>query len=224
VTTRAVAIVVAAGSGERLGAGVPKAFVEVGGVPLVVRSCRAALASSSVGAVVVAVPVGAEDEARSLLGNEGILVVAGGDTRHASVEAALGAVPDDTDVLVVHDAARPFATPALFDAVVATTADADGAVPGLRLTDTVKRVHEGWIVGTEPREALWIVQTPQAFRAVALRDAHARAAADGRVFTDDAAALERAGYRVRIVDGELENFKVTTAADLRRAAEVASRG
>jgi 2-C-methyl-D-erythritol 4-phosphate cytidylyltransferase len=224
VTARAVAVVVAAGSGERLGAGTPKAFVDLGGVPVVARACRAALTSESVGAVVVAVPVGMEEEAVAHLGEEGILVVAGGDTRHASVETALRSVPTDADVVVVHDAARPLATPALFDLVVGATTDADAVVPALRIADTVKRVHEGWVIGTEPREALWTIQTPQAFRAPALRDAHARASEGGRVFTDDAAALEWAGYRVRVVEGEAENFKITTTADLRRAREIVSHG
>jgi 2-C-methyl-D-erythritol 4-phosphate cytidylyltransferase / 2-C-methyl-D-erythritol 2,4-cyclodiphosphate synthase len=189
----------------------------------VVRSVRAALSSTSVAAAIVAVPDGFEDEARSHLGEDGVLVLAGGDSRHASVAAALDAVPGGTDVVVVHDAARPFATPALFDAVVAATADADGVVPGLRLTDTVKRVHDGWVVSTEPREALWTVQTPQAFGVRALLDAHERARVDGRVFTDDAAALEWAGYRVRLIEGEIDNFKITTAADLERAVRAAER-
>ncbi len=219
-----MAIVVAAGAGERLGADIPKAFVELGGEPLIARACRSALTSASVAAVVVAVPAGAEDEATARLGDEAVFVVAGGDTRHRSVEAALRGVPADTDVVVVHDAARPFASSGLFDRVVEAAADADGAVPGLRIADTVKRVHDGWVVATEPREALWTIQTPQAFGATALRDAHARASADGRVFGDDAAALEWAGYRVRVVPGEDDNFKITTAADLRRAEEIVSRG
>jgi 2-C-methyl-D-erythritol 4-phosphate cytidylyltransferase/2-C-methyl-D-erythritol 2,4-cyclodiphosphate synthase len=151
------------------------------------------------------------------------VVVTGGASRHASVRAALAVVPAGTDLVVVHDAARPFATPALFAAVIGAIGEAEGAVPVVPLADTVKRVRDGWVVSTEVREELAATQTPQAFRADALREAHDRAHAEGREFTDDAAAVEWAGFRVRVVEGEAGNFKITTEADLERAVEALMR-
>jgi 2-C-methyl-D-erythritol 4-phosphate cytidylyltransferase len=224
VSVRAVAIVVAAGTGRRIGADVPKAFLPLGAEPMLVHAVRAAFASSSIGSVVVAAPRGREDLAHAMIEDVGPhLVVTGGDSRHASVRAALEVVASEAPIVVVHDAARPFATPGLFATVVAAAGEADGAVPVLPLTDTVKRVRDGWVVSTEVREELVATQTPQAFRAAALRQAHDRALAEGRVFTDDAAAVEWAGFHVRTVEGEATNFKVTTAADLELAIETVVR-
>ncbi len=139
-------------------------------------------------------------------------VVAGGATRSASVRAGLAAVPEDADVVVVHDAARPCATPELFAAVVAAVrAGASAAVPGLPVVDTVKRVDgDGVVVETLDRTGLVAVQTPQAFAASALRKAHG----GHPEATDDAALVERAGGRVVVVPGEPANAKVTGPADL----------
>jgi 2-C-methyl-D-erythritol 4-phosphate cytidylyltransferase/2-C-methyl-D-erythritol 2,4-cyclodiphosphate synthase len=216
----AVAIVLAAGSGERLGSSVPKAFVGLGGRPMLARAVASALACPAVDAVVVAAPVGSEDLVHAALEPFGThAVVTGGESRQASVRAALGAIPEGVRIVVCHDAARPLATPALFSAVIAAigTSGADGAVPVVPVADTVKRVRGGAVVGTEPREELGLAQTPQAFRTSALRDAHARAEAAGATFTDDAAVLEWAGYHVVPVDGEPSNFKITTVEDLARA-------
>lgn len=216
----AVAIVLAAGSGERLGSPVPKAFIGLGGRPILARAVAAALGSPVVDAVVVAAPPGSEDLAHAVLEPFGThAVVTGGSTRQASVRAALEVVPGTARVVVCHDAARPLATPGLFSAVVAALEErgADGAVPVVPVADTIKRVRDGVVVATEPREELALAQTPQAFRAAALLDAHARAAGSGLGFTDDAATLEWAGYRVVTVDGEPSNFKITTIEDLRRA-------
>jgi 2-C-methyl-D-erythritol 4-phosphate cytidylyltransferase / 2-C-methyl-D-erythritol 2,4-cyclodiphosphate synthase len=125
---------------------------------------------------------------------------------------------DGVEMVAVHDGARPFAPAGLFTSVLAAVSDgADGAIPVLRAADTVKRVQDGVVVGTEPREELAMAQTPQGFRVAALRDAHTRAAQAGLEFTDDAAVLEWAGYEVRAVAGDPENFKVTTSSDLARA-------
>ena len=144
------------------------------------------------------------------------VTVAGGATRSASVRAGLAAVPADAAVIVVHDAARPLASPALFAAVVAALDEegVDGAVPALPVTDTVKRVAGDAVVATLDRAELVAVQTPQAFRAEALRRAHA----SGLDATDDAALVELAGGRVVVVPGELTNLKITTSSDLSRAA------
>jgi 2-C-methyl-D-erythritol 4-phosphate cytidylyltransferase len=139
------------------------------------------------------------------------VVVAGGATRSGSVRAGLAAVPAGADVVVVHDAARPFAAPALFEAVVACVrAGADGAIPGVPIVDTVKRVAGGRVVGTLDRAELVAVQTPQAFAAHALRQAHA----GGAEATDDAALVEEAGGNVMVVAGDPANTKITLRTDL----------
>jgi 2-C-methyl-D-erythritol 4-phosphate cytidylyltransferase len=132
------------------------------------------------------------------------------------VVAGLARVPDEAGVVIVHDAARPLASAELIDRVLAGLADADGAIPGVPLADTVKRVAAGRVEQTLDRSALVAVQTPQAFRAPALRDAYATAQNLGAA-TDCASLLEQAGMGVAVVDGDPANVKVTTAADLERA-------
>jgi 2-C-methyl-D-erythritol 4-phosphate cytidylyltransferase len=221
---RSVAIVVAAGTGERLGGQMPKALVPLAGAPMIVRSARAAISTSGVEAVVVAAPAGHEDLVHAMLEPVGThSVVTGGDSRQASVRAALAAVPPEVPFVVVHDAARPLATPGLFAAVLAAlteSSDVDGVVPVLPILDTVKRIRDGLVVTTEDRDGLSLAQTPQAFRTEALREVHERAAAEGAAFTDDAALLEWAGRRVRAVPGERGNLKITTPEDLEQAARV----
>jgi 2-C-methyl-D-erythritol 4-phosphate cytidylyltransferase len=217
----AVAIVLAAGSGERLGQGTPKAFAPLAGLSLLARAVTAAHASSRVASVVLVAPAGWEARARAIAEPFGTLtVVTGGVTRQASVRAALAAVAAEQEAVVCHDAARALATSALFDAALEALDGWDGVVPVVPVADTVKRVRDGAVERTEPREALRLAQTPQAFRASALRDAHARAERDGVEVTDDAAAMELAGYRVRAIAGDPGNFKITTAGDLARAEAV----
>jgi 2-C-methyl-D-erythritol 4-phosphate cytidylyltransferase len=214
----AVAIVLAAGSGDRLGAGSPKAFVGLGGRPMLARAVSSALACPEVELVVVTAPEGSEDLAHAIVEPLGShAVVTGGPSRHASVRAALAAVPPEAEAIVCHDAARALASPGLFGSVLAALPGWDGVVPVVPVPDTVKRVEGEVVVATEPRERLALAQTPQAFAAAVLRDVHARAEVAGEEFTDDAAALEWAGYRVRSVPGEPDNLKITTAEDLRRA-------
>jgi 2-C-methyl-D-erythritol 4-phosphate cytidylyltransferase len=219
----AVAVVVAAGSGTRLGRDQPKALLTIGGRPLVAFAVERALASPSIAGVVVAAPPGFEGTVRDVLAPSApsIAVVTGGATRQRSVAAGLDEVGVDVDIVVVHDAARPFASSELFTAVVeAVVAGADAAVPVLPLVDTVKRVRDGSIVGTEPRGELALAQTPQACRIDLLRDGLAKAEESGLEFTDDAGLLEWMGISVRTVAGEQGNFKVTTAEDLVRAAGI----
>jgi 2-C-methyl-D-erythritol 4-phosphate cytidylyltransferase len=220
---RVVAVVVAAGSGTRLGGKVPKALLSVGGRPLVVVAVEGALASPMISSVIVAAPPGFESQVReacaSLVGS--VVVVTGGDTRQRSVASGMDAADAGADVVVVHDAARPFASAVLFASVVeAVRAGADAAVPVLPLVDTVKRIRDGSIVGTEPRDELALAQTPQACRAQLLRDALAKADEAGLDFTDDAGLLEWAGASIRTVAGEPRNFKVTTPEDLARADRI----
>jgi 2-C-methyl-D-erythritol 4-phosphate cytidylyltransferase len=197
------AVVVAAGQGTRFGG--PKVYEDLGGCRVLDRSLAAARSAAD-GVVLVVAPGRAADPESAA-----DAVVAGGETRSDSVRAGLAAVPEDAAVIVVHDAARPLATPALFAAVVdAVRAGADAAVPGVPVVDTVKRVVDGRVVATVDRSDLVAVQTPQAFRAAALRAAHA----GGGDATDDAALVERAGGRVVVVPGTPSNVKVTTPADL----------
>lgn len=196
---------VAAGSGERFGG--PKQLMALGG-RRVLDYALAAAAETSDGVVVV-VPADADWD----LGGA-VRSVAGGATRSESVRCGLAAVPDECDVVVVHDAARPLADAALFRSVIdAVRAGADAAVPGRAIADTVKRVEGDVVVGTEPRESLVTVQTPQAFRASVLRAAHG-AEPEG---TDDAAVVEAIGGRVVVVGGPRDNLKITEPEDLARA-------
>lgn len=214
----AVVILLAAGEGERIGRG-PKAFLELGGRSILSIAAEAAAACPEVGSIVVAVPAGTEARAEGMLPSGiGAAVIAGGNGRQESVRRALEAVPSDAGVIVCHDAARPFAAPELFTSVIkAVGADAPGAVPAVPPSDTVKRVRDGFVDATLPREELRLVQTPQAFVAEVLREAHRRATEAGVLRTDDAALLEWAGYPVRVVAGEPVNFKITSADDLARA-------
>jgi 2-C-methyl-D-erythritol 4-phosphate cytidylyltransferase / 2-C-methyl-D-erythritol 2,4-cyclodiphosphate synthase len=216
---RAVAIVLAAGAGRRLGAELPKAFLQIGDRPILAVAAAAAAAAQPIAAVIVTAPLGYEDLARRCVEGLGIpvTVVTGGETRQASVRAALAELGPDVDVVAVHDAARPFASPELFADVVRAVRDgADGAVPVVPVADTVKRVLGGRVLTTIDREGLALAQTPQAFRVDALRDAHERAARAHEQVTDDAMLLEPAGSVV-VVPGDPMNFKVTTLLDLARA-------
>jgi 2-C-methyl-D-erythritol 4-phosphate cytidylyltransferase len=199
------AVVVAAGSGTRFGAA--KQFTRLGGVTVLDRAVG--VACSACDGVVVVLPNGSDWTAPA-----DVRVAIGGETRSASVRSGLQQVPGDADVVVVHDAARPLATPALFARVVAAVrAGADAAVPGLPVADTVKRVRGERVIETVPRDDLVVVQTPQAFRRAALEQAHAGAA----VGTDDAALVESAGGTVVVVEGEPRNLKVTVAGDIELA-------
>jgi 2-C-methyl-D-erythritol 4-phosphate cytidylyltransferase len=206
----AVALIVAAGSGERLGAERPKAFVALGGRPLVEWSVDAVRSVPAVERVVVALPPGEDAPA-------GTVGVPGGAVRSASVRAALAAA-GDSDAVVVHDAARPLARPELFARTLAELEACDCAVAAAPVTDTVKEAGEDRaVVRTLDRGRLWAVQTPQAFR----RDALERALdVDDEVLaaaTDDAWLVERSGGTVRVVPAPRENLKVTGPIDLRVA-------
>jgi 2-C-methyl-D-erythritol 4-phosphate cytidylyltransferase len=219
--SEAVVILLGAGAGRRLGAEEPKAFLPIGGRAILAVAAAGAGACPAVASLVVAVPPGWEDRARDALDGIDVTatVVTGGDSREASVRTALGHVRHDVPVVVVHDAARPFASPDLFTRVVAAIGGGggDAVIPVVPVTDTVIRVRAGIVAGTEPRDELSLAQTPQAFRAESLRAAHARAEASGFNFTDDATMLHWAGFEVRTVPGDASNAKITTLADLAEA-------
>jgi 2-C-methyl-D-erythritol 4-phosphate cytidylyltransferase len=152
-----------------------------------------------------------------------VVVVAGGAERQESVARALDAVPAAIDLVLVHDAVRPFINRALVDRVLAAAGDCGAAICALPITETVKRVTDGVVQQTVDRTGLWAVQTPQAFRAELLREAHDKARRAGLLGTDDAMLVERLGHPVRVVRGLSENIKITTPADLRRARASACR-
>jgi 2-C-methyl-D-erythritol 4-phosphate cytidylyltransferase len=201
----AVAVLVAAGSGERLGAGRPKAFVVLAGRPMLEWSLDA-LRAAGIDDVVVALPPGERAP-------DGCIGVAGGATRSASVRAGLAAAPPGD--VVVHDAARPLVPASLFAATLAALEDADCAVAAARVTDTIKEAGDDRrVTATLDRARLWAIQTPQAFRRAMLERALDVGDDVLAAATDDAALVERAGGRVVVVESSPANFKVTTAHDL----------
>lgn len=221
-------VVVAAGSGTRLGAGIPKALVEVGGATLLARSLSAILGLEEEARVVVVAPASHLEETDAVVdavagaARASLDVVVGGATRQGSVRAGLDALAASVDTVLVHDAARALTPTSLFAAVARAVRDDDaGVVPGLPVTDTVKRVGgAGECLGTVDRSDLVGVQTPQGFPRAALAAAYASADAE---HTDDAALFQAAGGAVRVIPGDALAFKVTTAWDLRRAEELVAR-
>jgi 2-C-methyl-D-erythritol 4-phosphate cytidylyltransferase len=208
-----VALIVAAGSGERLGAGRPKALVELAGRPLLQWSIDALRAVAGIERIVVALPPGAAAP-------EGVTAVAGGAVRSDSVRRALAAAGDG-EIVLVHDAARPLLTAELAASVIAALearADVAAAIAAVPVTDTIKRVaEEDRVSETLDRSRLWAVQTPQVFRRAALERALDVPAAELAQATDDAWLIERSGGRVIVVRGLEQNLKVTTPLDLRVA-------
>lgn len=212
----AVALLVAAGRGERLGADGPKAFVVLAGRPMLEWSLDALRAVGAVTRIVVALPEG-------VVAPAGTVGVAGGAERSHSVRAALLAAGDgpDDEPVIVHDAARPLVTPQLFeralDALAASGADA--VVAAARVTDTIKRAggDDRRVVETLDRGSLWAVQTPQVFRRGTLARALAQPDDVLAAATDDAGLVEQAGGRVHVVESPAGNLKVTTATDVRLA-------
>jgi 2-C-methyl-D-erythritol 4-phosphate cytidylyltransferase/2-C-methyl-D-erythritol 2,4-cyclodiphosphate synthase len=227
-------IVVAAGSGTRLGRDVPKAFVDVGGRSILERSIRTVFTLAEPCRVVVVAPADRLDEATAIASKaagvaiDSITVVAGGSTRQESVAAGIAALTPDIDVVLVHDCARAFTPVAQFEAVIAAVrATGGGVIPGLAITDTIKTVDAAATVtatarvtGTLDRSALIAVQTPQGFPRAALEKAYESAADD---HTDDAALFAAAGHPVSSIAGDPLAFKITTPWDLQRA-ELLSEG
>jgi 2-C-methyl-D-erythritol 4-phosphate cytidylyltransferase len=213
----AVAILVAAGRGERMEAERPKAFLDLGGEPLLLRAARAFEAAPSVGRLVAVVPEAQTETARQLLAPlpKLLAVVAGGERRQDSVLAGLGQVPDGFEgVVLVHDAARPLVDVELIEAVAQQAAATGAALPVLPLVDTVKRVRGGRVVETLDRTELGGAQTPQGFRCALLREACEAARRSGLAVTDEAMAVERLGHAVYAVPGSKRNRKITTPDDL----------
>ena len=220
---RVIALVAAAGQGTRLGADVPKAYVELRGRTLLERSVRALLASGVVDEVIVLVSPDMEPEAARIIGRidtagaAPIRLVHGGSERADSVWAGLQAIPDDDAVVLIHDAARALTPPAMVRGVAKRVLEgAPAAVPVVPVADTIKEVAADAVVSTPDRSRLRAVQTPQAFRLSALRQANLDYWAQQPEFTatDDASLMEWHGERVATVPGDTLAFKITTPIDL----------
>ena len=211
------AVIVAAGTGERFGGSLPKQYRRLAGSSVLRRSVEAFRATGRFDDIVVVV----RDEHRALYDEAaaGLLLpgpVIGGATRQDSVRAALEwLAPKAPDVVLVHDAARPLVDDATIGRVLAALDEADAAIAAVPVVDTIKRAEGGIAAGTVDRNGLWQAQTPQGFRFAPLLASHR--AAVGEALTDDAAVAERQGIAVRIVEGHVDNFKITTEADLTRA-------
>jgi 2-C-methyl-D-erythritol 4-phosphate cytidylyltransferase/2-C-methyl-D-erythritol 2,4-cyclodiphosphate synthase len=213
------AIIAAGGRGERFGAGRPKQLLALGGVSILQRSVEALRSHARVDDVVVAVPpeLAAQPPGYLLHGEKPLIIVEGGARRQDSVARAFARVSPHADIVVIHDAARPLVTADLIERTIAAAVADGAAVAAVRATDTVKRGNDtGHVVETLSREHVYLVQTPQAFRVAVLRDALAMTG-DA---TDEAALAERAGHRVRLVEGEPGNVKITTPDDLIAAERV----
>ena len=215
------AVLVAAGRGERLGEDRPKAFARLGDLPLLAEPLRRLEESERVDGIVVVAPPDWEEPSILLAEQIGASKVSacvrGGETRAESVRAGLAEVPDDAEIVIVHDAARPVLPPEVIERLIAALDEGyDGAVPVLPVSDTVKRVVDGEVVETLPRHEPVAVQTPQAFVGSVLRAAFS--SSDNSLATDCASLVEAAGGRVKVVAGDERLQKVTTRADLERVS------
>lgn len=210
-------VIVAAGRGERFGDS-GKVLAEVAGRPLLYWSVAAALSASTVSEVVVVAGSHSHgaiaDVLRQHVPEQPIAVCLGGERRQDSVMAGLGAVSGGCEIAIIHDAARPLATPAMFDAVAKAALESGAAITGVPVTDTIKEVNGATVVRTVDRTSLRAAQTPQAFRRTLLERAFERARERDRQFTDEAALMESLGHPVTVVEGASWNVKVTVPEDL----------
>ena len=215
-----VALVPAAGRWLRMGGPVPKQFLSIGGQPLIVQSLRVLQAASVIDQIILAVPSAdiayCENEIVALHRFTKVTkVVAGGVERQDSVRNALAQVPSDTDIVLIHDAVRPFLTQRMIDEVVARARKEGAAIVALPMRDTVKHVRiDGMIERTVDRTPLWLAQTPQAFRRDWIESAHSKGHTEGVRATDDAFLVEWLGHSVSVVEGSGENIKVTRPEDM----------
>jgi 2-C-methyl-D-erythritol 4-phosphate cytidylyltransferase/2-C-methyl-D-erythritol 2,4-cyclodiphosphate synthase len=216
------AIIAAGGRGQRLGAGIPKQLLDINGEPLLKRSVSLFVAHPEIDEVVVALPADLAAAPPPYLRAlpKPLRIVAGGPRRQDSVANAFAAVAEEAEIVIVHDAARPFTTPSLISRTIAAAAESGAALAAVPARDTVKRARGGGttlVVETIPRDSVYLAQTPQAFTRRVLRDALALSGTEAEA-TDEASLAERAGHPVRIVDGEQTNIKITTQEDLIMAA------
>ena len=221
------AVVPAAGAGIRMGGDVRKQFREVGGVPVLVRALRALAASGAVGPMAVSAPADAVDATRDVLAAHGLeaTIVAGGDTRADSVRRAMAALPPEVEVVLVHDAVRPFVPPDVVRRVAEAAWTHGAAAAALPVADTLRRADHDALGATVERDGLWAMQTPQGARRRLLAAAYARADEHASpAATDEAGLLLAAGTPVQIVTGDARAFKLTTPSDAVLAEALAGVG
>lgn len=219
---KTTAIVTAGGKGIRLKDQTPKQFLKLAGLPIIIHTLRAFENAQSIDEMIVVIPETEQDRFKSYnLESYEITkikrTVAGGETRQASVGNGLELVDEDTDFVAIHDAARCLITPALIDRAVKACTGWDGAIVALPVRDTLKQVSTKYIEKTVPRKDLWGMQTPQVFRFPFIRNAYRKAKRDGFEATDDAAIAEYLGAKMRVVEGSLQNLKITLPEDLKTA-------
>lgn len=220
---RGVAVILAGGSGSRLGAGEPKAFaVELAGHSMLQIAVDSARSSSLIAEVVAVVPSGFEERARSSLPDT-VTVLTGGPTRQASAAAALDRIRAH-EAVAIHDAARCLCPPEVFDRCMSELDTCEAVIVASPVSDTIKTAVAGVITSTIDRAGLWRAQTPQAFHSSVYIAAHERALEDGFEGTDDASLVERIGVPVGIVEGPATNIKITTPSDVAVAAALFSEG
>lgn len=213
------AIVVAAGSGSRIASPIPKAFLELKGKPLIEYSLGLFLKDREVEQIIAVVP-----EAylfHALFSKYQIQVVVGGATRQESVRKGLEKINPELRWVLVHDAARPFASTGLLNDVIKGARQTGACIPGLAVTETVKKVSDGMVLETVPREKLWVSQTPQGFETSILLRAFEKALEDAFKGTDESSLVERLGIRVKVVPGDPCNIKITTPEDWKVAEKIA---
>jgi 2-C-methyl-D-erythritol 4-phosphate cytidylyltransferase len=223
--SRIAAILPAAGLGTRMGAETPKQFLELDGTPIVIHSLRRIASCALVTDIIVATRADEVTRLRERIAEEkfkqAVRVVKGGDSRQDSVAEALREVPKDTEIVLVHDAVRPFVTAEQITRVIEEARRCEAAILGIPAMDTVKEVKRAslpedvaLIIGTIPRERVVLAQTPQAFATKLLKEAFARAQADGVSASDEAGLVERMGHDVHVVLGSERNMKITKPADM----------
>ncbi len=224
-SVRALAVVVAGGRSRRMRAARSKLLMEVGGRTILSRTLEAVAAARRVVGITLVAPAECLEEFRRAADGAAlsVAVVPGGAERQDSVRQGLKHLPEvDADVVLIHDAARPFAGADLMDRVAEAAARTGAAVAAAPVVDTLTRVEGGRVTGTEPRERLWAAQTPQGFRLALARELFARAEADQLSVTDDVALAEHYGHPVAVVEASRLNIKITAPEDLPLAEAIAA--
>ncbi|MDI6781173.1 MAG: 2-C-methyl-D-erythritol 4-phosphate cytidylyltransferase [bacterium] len=225
------AIIVAAGDGKRMGSKVKKPYLELAGRPLLFYALRNIIDSSLITGTILVAGNGLVDYCQKKIVeaygfNRILSVVEGGDQRQDSVYQGLKALPEDAEIVVIHDGVRPFVSGKIIKETITAAIEYGAAITGVRVKDTIKMIDESHrVIQTVNRDGLWAVQTPQVFMAKLLRDCYDKAVSKGFYGTDDASIVEWAGgFEVRIVEGEYENIKITTPFDMMVAEVMMEKG
>jgi 2-C-methyl-D-erythritol 4-phosphate cytidylyltransferase len=215
------AIIVAAGEGRRFGGSVPKTYLPLAGRPMIMRTLERCFAARSIGDIIVVVGDSELSRCEELIRSDAAFqnrswsLQTGGPTRQQSVRRGLEKIPPETELVVIHDGARPLVSPDLIDRCVALAREKDAVIAGVRARDTIKIVGSDYRVASTPdRSSLWEIQTPQVFRREVICAAHEAARAAGIEATDDSMLVERTGQAVFVVEGDRSNIKVTLPEDI----------